>query len=375
MHRTPFHRPLVAALALAVLAAGCAGSSKATKQDVTFPPPPQKARIRWVQSFRSEDDFKQSTWRKITKALVPYDTTATIVQPTAVALSPDEKTLYVALPHRSRVAAVDLVSGKFSGIGTSASAPLKRPIGVATDGDGNLYVSDKDANVVRVFSASGNALRAFGTEDLVGPTGIAVDRKRQLVYVVNDASTQDGRHTVEVFSLAGKHLRTMGGGRSDAPGSFFFPRSVTVAPSGDVYVGDTLNFRIQVFDSAGQLIRTFGSAGSGFPGSFDKIHSVALDTFGNVYVADAMQGIHIMNPVGAPLFLWGRGVIGQARGLVFDAQNRIYVSDLGHSIHIFDLVNTTAADSYPTKTPTPPAPTPPSATSAPGGKPAAGPKP
>lgn len=348
MHRTSIARRLLSPALVVSVLAGCAGGSKAVKQDVLFPPPPEKGRIRWVQSFRSEDDFKPSTMRSIWKALVPHEATG-IQQPTSVALSPDEKTLYVAMPHQAKVFAIDLVGGGFKTIGKSGSDPVRRPVGVATDADGSLYVTDRDRGRVAVYSASGKLLRSFGSEKLVQPTGIAVDRKRQVAYVVNDAAASEGRHTVEVFSLAGKHLRTMGGGRSDEVGRFNFPRSVNVAATGDLYVADMLNFRVQVFDPNGQPVRSFGTLGSGFPGNFDKIQAVAFDGFGNVYVADAMQGIHIMNPVGAPLYLFGPGIIGQASGIAIDSKNRMYVSDLSHAIHIFELVNTTAADSYPTQ--------------------------
>ncbi|HET8542582.1 MAG TPA: hypothetical protein VFL83_22090 [Anaeromyxobacter sp.] len=360
MHRTTSHtllRGVAPALAAVVLATGCAGASKATKEDVVFPPPPQKGRIRWVQSFKTEDDFKPSAWRSFAKAVVPHDSSTSMFAPSSVALSPDEKTLYVGLPHRQRVAVVDLTSGAFRAIGLSAKNPLKRPIGVATDAQGNVYVTDKDVNAVYVFAPDGGLVRTFDPGVLRAPTGIAVDRRRQVAYVVSDGSLQEGRHTVEVFSLAGKHLRTIGGGRSGEPGFFNFPRSVYVSPSGELYVGDMLNFRVQVFDPDGQVVRTFGQAGSGFPGVFDKIHSVAQDTFGNIYVADAMQGIHILNPKAQPLMLFGTGVTGAPTGIAIDSRNRIYVADLLHAVHIFELINTTAADSYPGETaPKSPAP-------------------
>ena len=46
-----------------------------------------------------------------------------------------------------------------------------------------------------------------------------MDRKGRQVYVISDATTQIGKHVVEVFGLDGTHLRTMGGGRSPAPGT------------------------------------------------------------------------------------------------------------------------------------------------------------
>jgi DNA-binding beta-propeller fold protein YncE len=340
-------RATASALALLFLATGCATGSKAGKEEILFPPPPDTPRIKYVRSFRSEDEINNSWFRKFLQAIVPHDTSNTIFGPTALALSPDETKVYVALPHRSRVIAVDLVKKSFTAIGRSGKAPLGRPLGVATDNDGNIYVADKAANSIAVFDPGGALVSKFGRETLQDPSAIAVDRKNRLVYVVNDSLTREGRHSVEVFSLAGKHLRTMGGKRSPEAGSFNFPHSLAVSRAGELYVADMLNFRVQVFDSRGGIVRFFGTAGSGFPGQFDKIHSVSFDTFGNVYVADAMQGIHILNPDGQPLMLFGPPLTQGPTALVVDSKNHIYVADLLHALHEFQLVNTTAADSYP----------------------------
>jgi sugar lactone lactonase YvrE len=348
-HASLHARRGAAAVALLLAVSGCASKQK---PDVFFPPPPDKPRIKWVRSIHSEDDLGQGAWRKIVKAVIPHDSLNSINSPTSLALSPDERTLYVAMPHASRVVAIDLDKKTFTAIGTTGRTPLAKPIGVGTDAEGRLYVSDKAASSVAVYSRDGELVERFGREQLVEPTGLAVDRKNRLVYVVNEASTQEGRHTVEVFSLAGKHLRTMGaGGPSPEPGKFKFPRSVAVSRTGEAYVVDMLNFRVQVFDARGALLRTFGSPGAGYPGQFDKIHSVAFDAFDNVYVADAMQGVHILNPDARPLMMFGPPVARATSAIVIDSKNRIYVGDLLHQLHEFQLVNTTAADSRPDSKP------------------------
>jgi sugar lactone lactonase YvrE len=336
-------RRTASALAVFFLASACATTKPAP--DVSFPPPPDLARIKWVRSMRTEDDLRQSVWRKIVKGLVPHDSSNALNAPTSLALSPDEATLYVAVPHRSRVVAVNLKTGVFSAIGTKGRAPLALPVGVAVDGEGLLYVSDKPANSVVVYGPGGDILRKFGRENLFEPTGIAIDRRNQLLYAVNDASRQEGRHAVEVFSLAGKHLRTIGGGRSPEPGFFNFPRSVAVSRTGELYVVDMLNFRVQVFDAQGRLMRFFGQAGSGFPGHFDKIHAVGFDTFDNMYVADAVQGMHVLNADGRPLMMFGAPVTRAPSAVVVTSRNTIYVADLLHAVHEFQLINTKAEDS------------------------------
>jgi len=206
-------------------------------------------------------------------------------------------------------------------------------------------VSDKQANAVLVYEPDGKLKRTFGADRLVQPTGLAVDRRGQQVYVISDATTQTGKHLVEVFALDGRHLRSMGGGRSPAPGIFNFPSDLAVNAAGHLYVADMLNFRVQVFDAQGGLVKMFGQSGSGSPGLFDKIHGISFDTFGNVYVVDLMQGVQILNEANQPLMSFGEGLMAAPLGIVIDSRNHIYVSDYQHMVHEFELVNTTSEDS------------------------------
>jgi sugar lactone lactonase YvrE len=348
MHQLVSHpatRRAAWAIALTLVASACAGAKP--KKEIGFPPPPDKTRIKWVRSIKGQDDLNPSAWTRFWNALVPHDNSNSVVGPSGLALSPDETVLYAALPHRKRVVAAHLTEGRITSFGTSAGASLGKPVGVAVDGDGLLYVTDKNASSVVVFGKDGSLLKKFGREQLSEPTGIAIDRRAKLVYVVNDASRQEGRHTVEVFSLAGKHLRTMGGPRGGDAGLFNFPRSVAVSRTGELHVVDMLNFRVQVFDAQGRLLRMFGEAGSKFPGHFDKIHSVGFDAFGNLYVADAVQGVHVLSPDARPLMLFGPPVITGPTAVVVSSKNTIYVADILHAVHEFQLVNTTAADSRP----------------------------
>jgi len=346
-HRTTAARRATAALTLAaaagaLLATGCAAPQR---PKVAYPPPPDPPRVMYVRSFQKPDDLQTGGWQKFWNALVPHDSGLGTVNPAGLALSPDEKVLYVASPPRGKVLAVNLATGDFEAIGTTGQRRLGRPIGVGTDADGLLYVSDKQYNTVLVYEPDGTLKRVFGADRLVQPTGLAVDRKGQQVYVINDATTQVGRHTVEVFALDGRHLRTMGGGRSPAPGIFNFPSDLAVSPAGQLHVADMLNFRVQVFDAQGGLVKMFGQAGSGYPGQFDKIHGISFDTFGNVYVVDLMQGVQILNDLNQPLMSFGEGIMAAPLGIVIDSRNHIFVSDYQHAVHEFELVNTTAADS------------------------------
>jgi len=76
-----------------------------------------------------------------------------------------------------------------------------------------------------------------------------------------------------------------------APQGFHFykTRGVAVDKSGNVYVGDSGNYRVKKFDSEGRFIAQWGSPGSK-DGQFETIGSIKVDSMGTVYVLDTDFG-------------------------------------------------------------------------------------
>lgn len=340
-----WYSPLALAIALAGSLAGCATSGH--KTGAVWPPKPETSRIVHVRSFRTPDDLDPGFGRRILSAVLPRDSNAAIQSPFALALSPDEQRLYVVGGATARLVEVNLASRTMRQVVAAGSVAPASAFGVAVDGAGEIYVSDRRAGNVLVYDPEGKFLRRIGQGRLEEPTYLGVDRKRQLLYVVCGSASQHVEHRIEVFSLKGQHLRTLGR-RGEAPGEFNFPGSVTVRPDGTLYVADKLNFRVQVFDANGNVIDHFGQLGRGIAGAFDKIRGIAFDTFGNMYIVDTVQGVHILNPKHQALMMFGEPPFsGAPNGIVIDSKNRIFVSDYGfNGVHEFQLVNTTAADSY-----------------------------
>lgn len=339
-----------------LLAAGCAHAPRA---EVVWPPPPDKARIRFVTAFTQTEDLNaESGWDDVRRKILGYSPEPALASPTGVAVSDDGHRLYIADYAGGQVMLAD-----FPGRRLVPFAPddvRGRPFAVALDEQENVYVTESYGSpAVAVFDRKGKLLRRFGpAEKLERPTGIAIDRRQQLVYVADSASQASENHRVLVYDLAGKLVRQLGAqpgrpSRGDGEGQFHFPVHLAVRPSdGQVFVGDTMNFSVQVFDAAGRFVRRLGQAGDG-PGTFSRIKGIAFDRYENLYVADGQHSVvQIFNKEGQVLMFFGGF---QPRLLeYFDVPggvaihgptNRIYVcNEHVARINVYELVNTTAED-------------------------------
>jgi DNA-binding beta-propeller fold protein YncE len=345
-------RVLLLALVASAALGGCATTQKTPPADVVWPPPPEVPRIKFLRAFATDDDLGGGLMRSLGRAFLPSDSAIAIAQPTGLALSPDEQTLYVSCNAPQRVLAVDLANNSMRVFLSKGENSPKNPFGVATDAAGNVYVTDHSAGPVFVYAPDGKFLRKFGKDQLERPTGIAIDRRRQLVYVTAGAASTSKHHRVEVFSLKGDHLRTIGT-RGHEAGQFNFPANLATAPDGQLFVVDMLNFRIQVFDPDGQLVGMFGTLGAGQPGTFDKAKGIALDGFGNVYVTDSAQGfVQLFNPRYQPLMAFGghgleAGYMHVPTAIAITTKNRIFVADFAvDRVGEYELINTSAEDLY-----------------------------
>jgi len=336
---------LASLLALAA-ATGCAPRMKTEK--VVWPFPPDVARIKYVRSLSTSSDF-ESGLRHFWNSLAGKSPLV-LLNPTAVALSPDERRLYVTNSPVGLVTVFDFAKGTLARAANVNGFKPKRPFGIALDGDENLYVGDQAENLVWVYSAKGDFVRQIGKGMFERPVGVAFDRRRQMLYVVDGGTGTSMRHRVEVFAPDGRHLRTIGS-RGDGPGQFNFPSYAAVAPDGKLYVADTSNFRIEIFDADGGFVTMFGAVGEG-PALFGKVKGMAFDTFGNLYVVDGQVGIvQMFSPSLQPLMAFGgnsgrREYMNLPTDVVIDSKNNIYVADYAFShVNQYALINTSASDS------------------------------
>ena len=133
--------------------------------------------------------------------------------------------------------------------GSKGSAPgqLSYPHGVAINSSGVVYVTDYNNHRVQLFSADGQFISSFGSEEsqhghdqLHSPSGICVD-STNTVYVT------DVSHRVSVYTSSGQFIKSFGT-RESGDGELAYPKEVAVdATTGALYVCDHNNSRVVVY--------------------------------------------------------------------------------------------------------------------------------
>ena len=198
--------------------------------------------------------------------------------------------------------------GEFSRYG-SADGQLIWPAGIASDSQGNVFVTDEWLNRVSKFDKDGQFLGHWSTvsEGEPGPNGaagIAIDGN-DVLYVT------DGRqHQVRKFTADGQALGSWGS-HGKGEGELDSPWGITVDLQGFVYVADFNNHRVQKFTNDGEFVAQFGSHGAK-RGQFNYPTDVAVDPEGDVYVCD-----------------WSANGWEQGRVHIFDGDGKFLTSLLG----------------------------------------------
>jgi sugar lactone lactonase YvrE len=217
-------------------------------------------------------------------------------------------------------------------ISNGKEANFEMIVGVALDDDDRLFVTDARLHHVLQFNPQHVMQAAIGTEVLVRPAGVAIDRENRFLYVADT-----GNDVVDVFDADNfKLLRQIGkpSRKHDQtePGTFSLPEGVAVDKDGNVYVTDTFNNRVEVFDADGEFINSFGKNGDG-PADLERPKGIAVDCDGHIWVVDAAQNpIKVFDKEGRLLiYLGGQGNYpGQFMGpwgIAIDPANRVIVSE------------------------------------------------
>lgn len=250
--------------------------------------------------------------------------------------------------------------------GTGAAASFNDPIGAAADSSGNVYVADTDNNMIRKITPAGVVTTLAGSASSAGSadgTGTGASFHRPLGLAVDSAGTvyvaDSGNNTIRKVTSAGV-VTTLAGtagvfGSADGTGtaaSFTLPTGLAVDGAGNLYVADSVNGTIRKITSAGVVTTLAGTPGvigsadgTGTSASFNYPFGLAVDGAGNVCVADTYNGtIRVVTSAGVVTTLAGTArVTGSADGtgaaasfrqpfgLAADGAGNLYVADTGNN--------------------------------------------
>ena len=170
------------------------------------------------------------------------------------------------------------------------------PRGIAVDRQrGQVYVVDTGNKRVQVCGLDGSFVAVWdrGDEAFEEPFDVVVDSRGE-VYVLDAVAQFIQRYgpTGELHGAIGRDL------------GFYRPRGLAIDDQGNLYVADTGNNRIVKLTPSGQQLGQFGSQGPG-PGQVNQPTDVAVDAAGRMYVADTYNlRLQVLDPAGRYLREW-----------------------------------------------------------------------
>jgi peptidylamidoglycolate lyase len=192
--------------------------------------------------------------------------------------------------------------------------------GVAIDKHGRIWCVERSDVPVQIYSRAGDLVESWGQGQFKGVHSIRFDGDGN-VWIADFQA-----HVVKKFTPEGELLMTLG--TPDQAGEdeshFNRPTDIAITPAGDLFVSDGYgNRRVVHFDSQGKFVKAWGGYGSG-KGQFVLPHMIVVDSRGTLYVADRNAGrIQLFNQEGKFLDQWTNLIMPW--GLWISPQDELWV--------------------------------------------------
>jgi uncharacterized protein (TIGR03437 family) len=224
----------------------------------------------------------------------------------------------------------------FSGDGGQAAlAELAGPEAVAVDGAGDLFIADTYNGRIRKVTPNGIITTVAGNGDagyagdggqalnaeIARPVGVAVDGLGNIFILdsTNSVVRKVAANSV-ITTFAGNGTAGYSGDNGPAIKAMLnSPMGLAVDTAGDVFIADSYNYAVRKVSTSGMITTVAGGSYT----LLDEPTSVAVDGAGNLYIADdeAIQRISATTGVAAI------AVPGYAYAIAVDTQGDVFVAD------------------------------------------------
>jgi len=190
-------------------------------------------------------------------------------------------------------------------------ATFSTPVATASDASGNIYVADRDNQIIRQISGSTISTYA-GTPGVTGnsgdggpataatlsyPFGLATDLSNNVYFTdLSNCAVRQISPSGMISLIAGTYTPGFGGDGGPAiDATLSTPRGIAIDMNSNIYFCDTGNSRVRRIDAITQNITTIagngvsaygGDGGLAVNASLSTPTGVATDLAGNVYISD-----------------------------------------------------------------------------------------
>ena len=331
MARRIIKRPSIvvsSVLLSAMLAGGCASTSKKKEPALFFPTPPEQPRIQFLTWANGADEVEPERGQFADFVLGEEPVVQRAInKPYGVAVL--DGVVYVCDTKGLSLCKLDFKNGTYEVFGIRGPGRLRKPINVVIDRLGYKFVADAERNQIVVFDPADKYVTAFDVPAPCHVVDLALHGD-ELYVLDNDDTCQ----VVVMNRTTGEILRTFGGPGGE-PGQFKIPNSIAISPDGFVYISDTHNWRIQKLTSDGKSVWVKGAPGYRL-GQFGRPRGLAVGPDGVLYVVDgATEIVQMLDPEGNTLMRFGGpgdipGALGLPSTLAIDATSLPYFQKYVH---------------------------------------------
>jgi sugar lactone lactonase YvrE len=224
--------------------------------------------------------------------------------------------------------------------------------GIAVDTQGNLYIADSGNNCIRKVTVSSGTISTIAgvggspaalsgdggaatSAKLAAPLGVAVDGNGN-VYI---ADTGNGRvRKVDtsgiITTVAGTTTGSnLGDGGLATSAQLYNPDDVAVDAAGNVFIADYNNGRVRKVDASG-IITSLNVGAASY-----SVASLAVDNSGNIFMTTGSDVVKYIAPGAVSVYAGGgssnpgdglsptSATLGAPSGLALDAAGNLYISD------------------------------------------------